>query len=135
MVACTDSFFLSRKMSPERQFFDKIFLNHNLDFPTTVSLKSLIFRQSIAYSLYFEELCLVNIELLIMVCRGGGFISLENLIFFAKTYPVSFFYCICSYAFTSYWFFIIFKVIICLHIFLSRPNSIPILVKRVLYFV
>ncbi|OIW21169.1 hypothetical protein TanjilG_29989 [Lupinus angustifolius] len=30
--------------------------------------------------------------------RGGGFISLENLIFFAMKYPVSFFHCICTHA-------------------------------------
>ena len=24
------------------------------------------------------------------ICRGGGYVSLENLIFFAKTYPESF---------------------------------------------
>jgi hypothetical protein len=35
-----------------------------------------------------------HMNYLTMVCRGGGFISLENLIFFAQKYPVSFF-CLC----------------------------------------
>lgn len=54
---------------------------------TPLPLTFFFFWQGGFFQLHF---CYFILLLLIVSCRGGGFISLENLLYFARNFPVSF---------------------------------------------
>lgn len=56
----------------------------------------------------FHPLLLI-FSILLYFCRGGGFVSLENLIFFAQTYPVCFLF-LCFNIFSSFVWCSIFSI-------------------------